>query len=217
MRFRSPENILEEFKTVIRDLAIDFIKFADDTFTLRKDNVHEFCRLKIRSGLKTAWGCNVRADTIDEEGLRLMKEAGCREVWIGVESGSPRILEKMKKGVSVEKIKWAFKRTAELGFFRRAYMMLGMPDESREDIRISEELVDEIRPDSVGWTILAPYPGTEFFDIGKHRDVDWSTVDEYENRMTRTCHLTNDDLHAEQARLVAKYRDLAVFRQKNNS
>jgi tRNA A37 methylthiotransferase MiaB len=103
-----------------------------------------------------------------------------------------------------------------LGFLRRAYVLLGMPNESRDDIRLTEELLDEIKPDFVGFTILAPYPGTEVYCREAHTDVDWSVVDEYENRLTSTAYLSNEDLHQEQKRLVGKYHRNLVFRHKKS-
>ncbi|MFQ5888407.1 MAG: B12-binding domain-containing radical SAM protein, partial [Candidatus Hydrothermarchaeales archaeon] len=186
VRYRSADNILDEFEQVVKDLGIEFIKFSDDTFTLKKGLVREFCEKKIKRNISTPWGCNIKADTVDEDLLRLMKRANCREVWIGVESGSPKILKEMKKGIELDKVRWVFKVTAELDFFRRAYMLLGMPEESLKDIRLSEQIVDEIRPDAVGFTILAPYPGTSYYDPRLHKNVDWAEVDEYKNRITRT-------------------------------
>jgi radical SAM superfamily enzyme YgiQ (UPF0313 family) len=106
--------------------------------------------------------------------------------------------------------------TAELGFFRRAYMLLGMPEESLDDVRLSEKIVDEIDPDAVGFTILAPFPGTSYYDPKFHKNVDWSEVDEYENRITRTKFLSNEELHREQERLISKYQKNIVFRQKRS-
>lgn len=214
VRYRSPENILEEFERVVKDWGIDFMKFSDDTFTVNKRIVIEFCEGKIRKGMRTPWGCNIRADTADEEMLTIMRRAQCREVWVGVESGSPQILHDMKKDINIEEIKRSFKKTAELGFFRRAYILLGMPNEDYEDIRLTEELIDEIKPDSVGFTILAPYPGTEFYQPELHAQVDWSVVDEYENRLTSTAYLSNEDLYREQQRLVGKYQGSLVFRHR---
>ncbi|MBD3272259.1 MAG: radical SAM protein [Elusimicrobia bacterium] len=214
IRYRSAENILEEYERLTCDFTIDFVKFSDDTFTIKKDLVSNFCELKIKSGNNVPWGCNVRADAISNDLLKLMRAAGCAEVWIGVESGSPRILKDMCKGITVPNIKRIFKATKELGFYRRAYMLLGMPNESMDDIRASEELIDEINPDAVGFTILAPYPGSSFYNHHIHRDVDWSQVDEYGNMMTSTKHLSNAMLRSEQKRLVNKYRNKTVFRQK---
>ncbi len=213
-RFRSADNILDEFEAVVKDLSIDFMKFSDDTFTIYKKLVIEFCEKKIRRGSKTPWGCNIRVDSVDDETLGLMVKANCREVWVGVESGSPKILKDMKKNISLDKVRRCFSRAAELGLFRRAYFMLGMPNEDHEDIKMTENIIDEIQADAVGFTILAPYPGSAYFDPVKHKNVDWSTVDEYRNSYTSTKYLTNAELHSEQKRLVNKYKDRIVFRQK---
>jgi radical SAM superfamily enzyme YgiQ (UPF0313 family) len=214
VRYRSADNILDEFEQVVNDLKIDFIKFSDDTFTIKKERVREFCEKKIKRNINTSWGCNIRADAVDGDLLRLMKRAGCQEVWIGVESGSPKILKEMKKNISLDKVKQVFQVTAEIGLFRRAYMLLGMPEESLEDIQLSEKIVDEIKPDAVGFTILAPFPGTSYYDSKLHKNVDWAEVDEYRNRITKTKFLSNEELHQEQERLVSKYQSIIVFRQK---
>jgi len=202
------------FQKLIWTGVIDFIKFSDDTFTIKKELIREFSEKKIKRNIDTPWGCNIRVDTVDEELLKLMMQAGCKEVWIGVESGSAKILRDMKKGIDLDKVRRVFKVTAELGLFRRAYMLLGMPEESLEDIRLSEKIVDEIEPDAVGFTILAPYPGTSYYDPKLHKNIDWAEVDEDENRITRTKFLSNDDLRREQARLVSKYQKKIVCRQK---
>ncbi|MFQ5787534.1 MAG: B12-binding domain-containing radical SAM protein [Thermodesulfobacteriota bacterium] len=217
VRYRSADNILDEFEQVVKDLRIEFIKFSDDTFTIKKELVRELCEKKIKRNLEIPWGCNVRANVVDEDLLRLMKQAGCEEIWVGVESGSSKILKEMKKGISIDKVRWVFKVTAELGIFRRAYMLLGMPEESLEDIKLSEKIVDEIKPDAVGFTILAPYPGTSYYDPGLYKNVDWAEVDEYENRITGTKFLSNEDLHLEQERLVSKYQTNIVFRQRKEN
>lgn len=214
VRYRSADNILDEFEQVVKDLKIGFIKFSDDTFTIKKDLVIEFCEKKIKRKINTPWGCNIRADGVDKELLKLMKRAGCKELWIGIESGSPKILRDMKKGIELDTVRCVFKEAAELGFLRRAYMLLGMPKEGPDDIKFSEEIVDEIKPDEVGFTILAPYPGTSYYDPDLHKEVDWSLVDEYENRITRTMFFSNEDLHREQERLVSKYQKNIAFRQK---
>ena len=217
VRFRSAENILEEFKQIVKDLKLDFVKFSDDTFGLNREIALEFCERKININDKTPWGCNVRVDNLDNYLLFKMGWAGCEELWMGVESGSPMILRDMKKGITVEQIREAFRIANDFGFKRRAYCLLGMPNETLADIRMTESLIDEIEPDSVGFTILAPYPGTEFYDEKTHREVDWSEVDEYSNSLTNTKYLTNKELQEEQKRLVKKYQEKITFRQKEKN
>ncbi len=214
VRFRSPGNILDEFEQVVKDLHIDFMKFSDDTFTLNKKLVLEFCKEKLKRGIKTEWGCNIRVDTTDKEMLRAMYKAGCREIWAGVESGSPKILKDMQKGINIDQMRRIFKAARDIGLFRRAYILLGMPRESKKDIALTEKIIDEIEPDAVGFTILAPFPGTQFYNKKLHHNVDWSKVDEYGNDMTKTAYLTNNDLKKTQQRLIEKYRNHLVFRNQ---
>lgn len=217
VRFRSVNNVLDEFAQVVKDLNIDFIKFSDDTFGLQKDWLINFCQEKIKRNLNTPFGCNIRVNTADREILEWLKKAGCKELWAGVESGSPKILEEMNKGIDIGQVKWFFSITKEMGFFRRAYILLGMSNETKDDIKMTEDLIDEIEPDMVGFTILAPYPGTSFYDPVRHKNVDWSLVDEYGNNLVEGKYLTNAELVAEQKRLVKKYKDIITYRQKNIS
>lgn len=216
-RFRSPENIVEEFEQIVTDLKVDFVTFVDDEVGINKAQLIRFCELKIKRGIKTPWGCNVVASTLTDEMLKVMKAANCTELWIGVESGSPRIMKQIGKPITVETVKNVFKKTKDMDFIRRAYFLLGMPDEDYEDIRETEYLIEEIKPDIVGFCILAPYPGTSFYDPELHKNVDWSTVDEYKNDITSTKYLSNKELHKEQKRLVAKYQNVITYRQKNDT
>lgn len=206
VRFRSPDSILLEFVTIVKDLELDYVKFADDTFTLNKERVHEFCEKKIKSVVSDIpWGCNVRADTVDVDTLRHMQVAGCESIWIGVESGSPKILEDMNKGEKLQQIEEAFSNARSLGLKTRAYFLLGMPNETSDDIDLTEDCANRIQADETGFTILAPYPGTDFYDEEKHRNVDWSEVDEYDNNLTSTKYLSNIELKEKRNELKKRF------------
>jgi len=215
VRFRSPANILDEVEELIRDWNIQFLKFADDTFTVNKQNVIEFCRLKIERGIKIPYGANAHVNTMDEEMLTHLVESGCQELWYGVESGSPRILKDMRKNTDIDTIRRAFKLAKEMGIRTRAYFLLGMPNETAEDIEKTERLCDELQPDIVGFTLLAPFPINQYFDRESMADWDWSVFDEYDNDWVSTKTITNRELKDIQQRLVTKYRQVATFRQKS--
>ncbi len=214
IRYRSPLNILREVEALVNDMDIQFLKFADDTFTVNKRQVIEFCKLKIEKGIKLPYGANAHINTLDEEMLSYLAQSGCRELWYGVESGSPRILKAMHKNTEIDRVKRAFKLTREMGIRTRAYFLLGMPDETIEDIEMTEKLCDELQPDIVGFTLLAPFPTNQYFDYQTMADWDWSTFDEYSNDWVHTKTLTNRELKEIQQRLVTKYQDIAAFRQR---
>jgi radical SAM superfamily enzyme YgiQ (UPF0313 family) len=124
---------------------------------------------------------------------------------VGCESGSQRILNDMHKGLQVEKIRQTFEWARQVGIERRAYFLLGMPNETPEDVRKTEELVEEIQPEVFGITILSPYPGTDHYNPATMRDYDWTLCDEYSNPYWSTAHFSNAELHAVQARLTEKF------------
>ena len=213
-RFRSPANVLDEVEELIKDWNIQFLKFSDDTFTLNKKWTVNFCNLKLERGMDVPYGSNAHVNTIDEDLLRHLAESNCQELWYGVESGSPKILKDIHKSTDIERIKEVFRLTKDYGIKTRAYFLLGMPNETIEDIQMTEKLCDEIQPDMVGFTLLAPYPTNEYFNYEEMKDWDWSMFDEYNNDWVRTKTLSNQQLKNEQIRLVEKYQDGITFRQK---
>jgi radical SAM superfamily enzyme YgiQ (UPF0313 family) len=213
-RFRSPDNILDEIEDLRRKLNIHFLKFADDTFTVDKKRVLEFCQKKSDRGIRLPFGANAHINTINEELLKALSDCGCQELWYGVESGSPKILRRMHKNTRIDDIKKVFKLTKDFGIKTRAYFLIGTPGETLGDIRMTEHLCDEIEPDIVGFTLLAPYPANEYFDYTTMKDWDWSTFDEYSNDWVSTETLSNAQLKSEQKRLVDKYQKRITFKQK---
>ncbi|MBN2230615.1 MAG: B12-binding domain-containing radical SAM protein [Candidatus Thorarchaeota archaeon] len=213
-RIRSVGNVLQEIEELVKDWNIQFLKFSDDTFTLNKKWIAEFSRRKIEIGLNLPYGSNAHVNTIDENMLKHLADSNCTELWYGVESGSSKILKDMRKSINVERIKKVFKLTKDYGIKTRAYFLLGMPNETIEDIRLTEKLCDEIEPDVVGFSLLAPFPDNEFYDYETMKDWDWSMFDEYSNDWVQTKTLTNQQLKDEQKRLVEKYQRKITFRQK---
>ncbi len=211
VRLRSPQNIVMEFKQVVEDYKVDFVGFSDDEIGVNRKHLLEFCRLM--EGNETPWGCNTVARYMDKEIVSALRSAGCTEVWMGVESGDPEILKDMRKPNTIREIIKGFAVTKRHGLKRRAYCILGMPNETRMSISLTEDLLDTICPEIVGFTIVAPYPGSDFYEA-KYKDIDWTDVDEYTNDLTMTAFLSNEQLKAEQNRLTDKYSETLTFRNK---
>ena len=150
----------------------------------------------------------------DEKDADLLYRAGCREAWFGLESGSPRILKSIGKGTSVPTIRRAFKAARDAGIMRRSLLLLGTPLETLETIKETEALIDEVRPDTVSFSVLAPYPGTEYYDESKHGFLEWDKIDEYSGSVT-LCSLSSEGLDLERQRLLNRYRgNLSLIMQK---
>ena len=109
LRRRSYQNVCDEIELRLKEENIDTIAFMDDTFTLNKRFVKDLCHEIKRRNLKFWWGCTSRVDTLDEELLQTMKDAGCITIFMGVESADQQMLEKMNKNITVSKTEKAFK------------------------------------------------------------------------------------------------------------
>ena len=207
VRVVTPERLLDEIQAVAGRYGLDHFKFVDATWNTTPDKVIAFCQEKIARGFRLPWEANVHAAFTTREMFRWMKEAQCVQINVGCESGSPKVLRQIKKGISVERIAQVFDWAREFGIERRGFFIMGLPDETVEDIRLTEQLVERLEPEVFGITIVCPYPGTDLYDPAKHRAIEWSNTDEYSNDFWSTRHLTNADLKRWQKHLTEKFRD----------
>lgn len=213
VRKRTVDNVLDEIKQLVHDWHIDFLKFADAEINTNIFWVQAFCAEKFTQGITVPWGANIHAAIIDRTTLEFMKKANCREIWVGVESGSPRILKEMGKGTTIQQIKNVFKWARGCGIRTRAYFMVGFPSETQEDFEMTLDLAEKLDADVYGMTVLCPYPGTQLYSK-KFKDVDWSKADEYGNEFWRTEHFSSEHLKALQAEFADKFKDRLCWRQK---
>lgn len=205
LRERSTANVVDEMEQVVDAHGIDFLKFADPEVNTRPRRIKELAEELIRRNWNTPWGGNFLVNPFDEEDADLLYKAGCREVWFGLESGSQSILKHIGKGTSLRTTRRAFKAAKEAGLMRRSYVLLGTPLETLETIRSTEALIDEVQPDTVSFSILAPYPGTEYYDEKLHASLPWGDIDEYSGSMS-LCSLSTEELNSERQRMMDKYR-----------
>ena len=178
LRRRSYENVVDEIEVRLRDQNIDTIAFMDDTFTLNKKFVKDFCAEIKRRNLKFWWGCTSRVDTLDEDLLQTMKDAGCITIFIGVESADQQMLEKMDKNITVSKTENAFKLARKVGIRSIASCVIGMPEDTKESIKQTIDFVKKLNPNYALYSLATPYPGTRFYtDTFKKNLItikDWS-------------------------------------------
>ena len=217
IRTRSIPDALDEIDQVTKDLKLNYFKFVDATFDISPQFVIDFCKEKIRRGNTTEWECLIHCSFTSDEMFYWLKKAQCHQVNMGVESGSDKILKDIGKGLRVKRILKAFEWAQKHEIERRGFFLLGMPNETREDLIMTEDLIDIIKPDVVGFTILCPYPGTDLYEHDKHKNTDWETMDEYTNDFWSTEHFTNIELKAHQAYFKTKYDLLLCERQEDSS
>jgi radical SAM superfamily enzyme YgiQ (UPF0313 family) len=213
VRTRRVEDTCSEIEQVIDTLNINYFKFVDATFDVSPEYVINFCKEKIKRNINTEWECMIHASLANEEMFGWLKEAKCNQVDIGCESGSPKILRDIGKGTTPEIISnvfsWAKKNTIK----RRAFFILGMPNEKPEDVEQTRQMALKIQPDVIGFTILCPYPGSDLYSE-KFESVDWSSTDEYSNSFWKNPYFSNIELKETQSRLTKEFKSLLCERQK---
>jgi radical SAM superfamily enzyme YgiQ (UPF0313 family) len=165
--YREPKDVVDEIMFLVKRYGIDSIWFADDTFTVDKKWLSKVCDLLIKRKKPVKWACQARANTIDEAILRKMKKAGCIQVEFGVESGSQKVLNALKKGVKVEHTIRAFDLCRKLKIKTMANFIVGSPEETLEDIELTRRLAKRIKPDFAEFFVLTPFRGTELYDMAK--------------------------------------------------
>jgi len=156
---------------------VRYIRFFDDSFTVRTGRVMEICRLIRKSKLDLTWRCESRVDNLNRAMLAEMAKAGCHLIEFGVESGSPTIIQNIKKGITVNQIEAAFKKAREAGVQTKAFIMVGSPGETRDTIKETLHLLERIQPDMVTVFKAMVLPNSEFYydmlNAGKITESIW--------------------------------------------
>jgi anaerobic magnesium-protoporphyrin IX monomethyl ester cyclase len=181
-RRRSMDRIMEEIRD-IRSLGYDGLWIADDCFTLDTEHVRRFCERMIRENLRMEWTCLSRTDGLSEEVIDLMRGAGCRKMFFGLESGSNEVLRLMNKHTTVEKSEQTVRMISGKGIRTAGFFMVGYPGENYQTIEQTIDWALNLPLDEISFTIPFPLPGTKLFQkvSGLCAEADWGY--ENENRM----------------------------------
>ena len=166
VHFRSIDNVIEEIKQVKRDYGTRQFAIKDDTFTVNRRHVTEFCERLIEENLDINWDCTTRVDRVDEKLLKLMLRAGCNVIKVGIETGRERILEAIRKGITLEQSREAATLFNQHGVFWSGYFMMGLPQETEKDILKTYEFMKELNPFYAGLGVYEAFRFTELFDLG---------------------------------------------------
>lgn len=167
VRYHSVQRIIEEIKKIQEQEKTNTIQFFDDTFTLNPKWVTELCQEMLKQNLNITWSCLTRLDRLEEKLLRLMKQAGCNGIAMGVESGSQRVLNLVKKDITLEKIFAGQSIINKVGIPWDAFIMLGMPYETKEDMYATLRIMKQLKCRSIILSVFTPYPGTELYNVTK--------------------------------------------------
>ena len=164
---RSPLEVAAEMAYLKRTFKPDHIWFADDIFGFRVDWVTQFAAATRAADAQIPFNIQTRADLVSERMASALRDAGCKEAWIGAESGSQKVLDAMNKGTTVAEILIARDRLKRVGIRVGFFIQLGYLDEQVGDIVATRDLLATARPDEIGVSVSYPLPGTKFYDLVK--------------------------------------------------
>lgn len=180
VRNHSINRIIQEMTYRMDRYGTRHFSFRNGTFTLDRKRVIDFCNRLLICGLDVEWECLTRVDAIDEDLLRIMKDAGCTTIRIGVESGNEEVLRYMNKNITLAQIRRAARMLNRSGIFWSAYFMLGVPIETERTIQSTIDFINEIRPHFVTLAKFTPLPGTPMYQevVNEHlldaNNTDWT-------------------------------------------
>jgi anaerobic magnesium-protoporphyrin IX monomethyl ester cyclase len=164
VRFHSAKRVVEELEHLRETYDVKYFTFSDDSFTAYKKRLETICELMIEKKLsEIPWDCPTRADLVNLEMLKMMRKAGCMQIFFGFESGSQRILDILKKGTTVRQNEEAIKLCKQAGIRVHGSFMIGNPTETLEDIKATERFIKKNDIDSADVSIAIPFPGTKFW------------------------------------------------------
>jgi anaerobic magnesium-protoporphyrin IX monomethyl ester cyclase len=167
-RAHSADYVLRELLSLKNEYGVEFISFEDDNFLLSRKRIIDICRMMIEANLKLGWSCLGRANEVDDEVLALMKKAGCRTIYVGVESGSPRVLEMIDKKLSIEDTARGIQLIKKYGISVTGSFILGIPTETRDEMDMTVKLALSLPLDGVTFFLFTPYPNTPLRELAKN-------------------------------------------------
>jgi radical SAM superfamily enzyme YgiQ (UPF0313 family) len=163
LRKRSAPLVADEVEEILTTYHPDMLWYADDVFNINHKWLFEYAAELERRGLKIPFECICRADRMNEDVVRTLKEMGCFRVWIGSESGSQRLLDAMQRGVKAEQVQAMTRLAKRYGIETGMFLMWGFADENESDIEQTIEHVKKANPDTFLTTVAYPIKGTAYY------------------------------------------------------
>jgi radical SAM superfamily enzyme YgiQ (UPF0313 family) len=161
IRFRTPENVVNEMKYLIENFGVKEIQFEDDNITMNRTHIEKICHLILENNLKINWSCpnGIRADRVDEELIKLMRKAGCYYCALGIESGNAGILKNIDKKETIEIIQKAIHIITKNGIICQGFFIVGLPGETKSTIKETMRFALKSGLDRAQFCMLDILPG----------------------------------------------------------
>lgn len=215
VRFVGISRVMEEIDSLKNKFHIANFNIMDDSFTVNKKRVYEFCDKLKKNKLDITWSCLTRADLLDEDLLKTIKLAGCTKIDIGIESGSDSIQKLINKKIKLDDVRRISEILRKHNIFWAAFFMMGFPSETKEDILKTHSFMKEIKPNWVYLSIFTPYPGTYLYEVAKKEGTVSSTeMDIFFHQSSENCFSKN--ISPEEFKKLAKFM-FKEFNEYNHS
>ena len=196
---RSVDNVIAEIIYLRDKYHIKQFDMVDEFFTFNIDWVKDFCNRLIEDKINIKWSANnTRVDSVNREVFCLMKKSGCYKVSFGVESGSPEVLKRLGKGITLDQVVTSIQIVKETGLLSGAFFMIGHHCETEEDILKTIEFAKKLPADAVQFAVNCPYPGTAMRKIfekkGQILHNDWDQYTTWAKPVYFTDYLTPEKI-----------------------
>jgi len=169
---------MDEVRHMVDKFGTRGIYFINDNFTFKKKETEQLCDLMKKSDLDLEWVCDTRTDLVNRDLLVKMRDAGCRAMWFGVESGSTRILKRINRTITLEQTENTFKLCKQVGIRVACSFMMGFPDETREDLEATRRFADKLDPDWCQFNVFIAYPDSSLYQEILQRGI-YDRLDDY--------------------------------------
>ena len=175
-RYRSPDNVLREWRLLKFKYKVPKVKIIDDVFTFDRDRALKIINEVKEEGLGP-WSLpnGIRIDNVDLKLLEAMAESECTTIWYGIESGDQKVVNILRKGIRLEQAEQVIRWTKNVGIRVGLFFMVGAPGETLSSVYKTIEFIERVEPDYVHFSIATPYPNTDF----------WRWVEEHGRFLTR--------------------------------
>jgi len=211
-RYRSVKNFVDELCYISANMPyIREIFIEDDTFTVNKKRVIEICDEILARNLKIVWSCNTRAD-LPLEVMQKMKEAGCRLLVVGYESGNQNVLNETKKGITLEQSRAFAKNAKKVKLKVFGCFMIGLKGDNLQTIKETYRFAKELYPDMCFFQQAVPFPGTAFYAWAKEEGYlrtedysQWLNKDGYLNCLVDYPYANHKEIEKIRDSLMSKY------------
>ena len=202
VRQRPTEKVVDEIEHILIHYNIEKFMFWEDTFITSKKRLLQFCKALSKRKIEITWRCHTRLDTLSEEIIDVLKDNGCQQINVGIETGSEKILKYINKKISLQKIVEKVELLKKKKMIWSGNFMIGYPEETKEDIEETIEFIRTVVRNHIALGVCIPYPGSYFYEdclrlgiIDAGKKIDWTLFTPTSQYACFSRYVNREELH----------------------